>query len=465
MPSNGLVISGGIDCRVTLEQLYGVSQVFAFPDVAVILTIDRVVVRTAQADVTASESESTCIVSMPLKRLLNVSHVNTKRSILVDADLSMKGGGGPDAATPSSPVTCVTSDLIDIPWPTVARSATCNVQLNFSTPDERSRVFSVLFPTWQRLRRLERPPPPTEDRGSNHVIVRNVEAATVVATADAEDRRRGGGLLQHVRSLQAKAGSILGEVRALRAQHPDSPVVKESARLTHQELDSFRAMENLEVELRDIQRRRMSRWGTGPNLHVPFTPGRSVDDCPHCGRHMPRDSCTTHPQRCAFRPLVCADCGVTILARDREDHDLACAVQRRELSYQRTDSENSGSSFASVTPPPSETTSPSSARQREKDRVAAVLRQQEAERRRASQRSDAPPPTASTPSSSSTTPSSTPSTSNVKCPHCGKMAPGSHSTPCAHRLIECKHCKQKVAARDALQHAQICRERRSSKSQ
>jgi hypothetical protein len=252
-----------------------------------------------------------------------------------------------------------------------------------------------------------------------------------------------GDVLERVRSLQQRAGSVLEAVRSL--QRPGALASSDGfdSAGTDAMIQNFTS---IELELQDIKTRRHAR------SDALLKASRSgINDCPYCKKPIPEEKLDSHPRKCAMRPTRCSDCGREMTARELEAHKTDGSCNGGSL-LRRTDSfgsNTSGSSFASINSPPSSSTPTLlSSRQREKLRVQEILRQQEEERR-------------ATPSSSGTmTPKPGAEPQMVACVHCGKMAPSSHPPRCAHRIVECKHCHEKVAARDAVKHAQICKLRR-----
>ena len=91
----------------------------------------------------------------------------------------------------------------------------------------------------------------------------------------------------------------------------------------------------------------------------------------------------------------------------------------------------------------------------QKARVRRVLEAQERERRR----NERP----GTGSAKTVVPAATGSSALVLCKHCGKQAPPSHESRCAQKLVTCKRCRERVTARDAKRHAELCAARGKAK--
>jgi hypothetical protein len=229
------------------------------------------------------------------------------------------------------------------------------------------------------------------------------------------------------------------------------------------------------------------------------------NECKHC-RVAVNDPqrLAAHVPKCAHRPVKCNACGMRMRAKDVLHHrQNECAagsasadddIRSLAESVRSGGSSHSSSSFASVSPPSSpvvnrsrSTTlparrsaaaaspvssprSPSSSeddrglsrREREKLRVRRVLEEQEAERRHKG--ATTTPTPRSHPSASAPTTSESPKAGGLTkvCVHCGKVAPVAHESRCAHKIVTCKRCRERVTARDAKRHAEVCAARRSA---
>lgn len=239
--------------------------------------------------------------------------------------------------------------------------------------------------------------------------------------------------------------------------------------------------------------------------------------CRHCGESCSsRSELKAHQPQCAFRMVRCRRCKLTVKAKEFQKHRQTKCVRgvRRtpslsslnevssssmeELSSQgssrslsslrsdpalrspRSDSTRSLRSDATLRSLRSDSTLQSlrsgresyraeipRSQSRSKFRDVAVPMQRRTSSPPSSFRGRSPPieamdyrlPAAFSRERSSTLQrkGSTLELVDERCPHCGKVAPATHFSRCAHRIVACAVCGERVKARDALDHAVIHR--------